>query len=93
VLPQVPTIAESGVPGYRVTQWQGILAPARTPAAIVTRLNAEIVKGITAPDVTQWLAADGAEPVGSTPEHFAAHIKSEVAHWGPVIKSSGAKPE
>jgi tripartite-type tricarboxylate transporter receptor subunit TctC len=93
VLPHVPTIAESGVPQYQVTQWQGILAPARTPPAIVTRLNVEIVKGITAPDVTQRLAADGAEPVGSTPEHFAAHIKSEVARWGPVIKASGAKPE
>lgn len=93
VLPDVPTIAESGVPGYHVTQWQGILAPARTPAAIVARLNAEIIKAITAPDVTRRLAADGAEPVGSTPEHFAAHIKSEVAHWGPLIKSSGAKPE
>lgn len=93
VLPQVPTIAESGVPGYQVTQWQGILAPAATPGAIVARLNADIIKGMKAPEVRQRLAADGAELVGSTPEQFAAHIKTEVAHWGPVIKASGAKAE
>ena len=93
VLPQVPTIAESGVPGYQVTQWQGILAPAGTPGSIVARLNADIIKGMKAPEVRQRLAADGAELVGSAPEQFAAHIKTEVAHWGPVIKASGAKAE
>ena len=70
-----------------------LLAPAGTPAAIVARLNAEAVKAIQSPDVKQRLAGDGAEPVGSTPEQFAAHIRSEVARWGPVIKASGAKPE
>jgi tripartite-type tricarboxylate transporter receptor subunit TctC len=92
-LPNVPTIAESGVPQYEVTQWQGILAPAGTPVEIVSRLHAEIVKGIQSADVRQRLVADGVEPVGSTPQAFAAFIKSEVARWHPVVKASGAKPE
>jgi tripartite-type tricarboxylate transporter receptor subunit TctC len=92
-LPDVPTIAESGVSQYHVTQWQGILAPAGTPSEIVSRLHSEIVKGIQSPDVRQRLAADGAEPVGSTPQDFAAFIKSEVARWHPVIRASGAKPD
>src|SRR5690606_5466070 len=90
VLPQIPTIAET-VPKYEVTQWQGILAPAGTPPEIVSRLNAEIVKAMHRPDVAKRLAADGAEPVGNSPQEFGAHIAAEVAHWGPVIKASGAR--
>jgi tripartite-type tricarboxylate transporter receptor subunit TctC len=92
-LPDVPTIAESGVPHYHVTQWQGILAPAGTPAEIVSQLNVQIVRGIHSQDVRQRLTADGAEPVGSTPHEFAAHIKSEAAKWLPIVKASGAKPD
>ena len=84
ILPDVPAIAET-VPGYAVTQWQGILAPAGTPP--------EIVKAMHQPDVKKLLAADGAEPVGNKPEEFAAHIKTEVAHWAPIIKASGARAE
>jgi len=90
VLPAVPTIAET-VPGYEVTQWQGILAPAGTPREIVAKLNADIVKAMHLPDVKKRLAADGAEPIGSSAEEFGALIKAEVAHWGPVIKASGAQ--
>ncbi|HEX2831214.1 MAG TPA: tripartite tricarboxylate transporter substrate binding protein [Burkholderiales bacterium] len=92
-LPDVPTIAESGVPHYHVTQWQGILAPAGTPSELVAKLNAQIVKGIHSPDVKQRLTSDGAEPVGSTPQEFAAHIKSEAAKWLPIVRASGAKPD
>lgn len=90
VLPNIPAIAET-VPGYEVTQWQGILAPAGTPRDIVAKLNADIVKAMHQPDVKKRLAADGAEPVGNSAEEFAAYIKAEVAHWGPVIKASGAQ--
>jgi tripartite-type tricarboxylate transporter receptor subunit TctC len=90
VLPDVPTIAET-VQGYDVTQWQGILAPAGTPREIVAKLNADIVKAMHQPDVKKRLAADGAEPVGTSAEEFAAHIKAQVAHWGPVIRASGAQ--
>ncbi len=93
VMPDVPTIAESGVPGYEATQWYGILAPAATPRDIVARLNADIVKVLQRPDVRERLASDGAQPVGNTPEEFGAHIKAEIARWAPVVKASGARPE
>jgi tripartite-type tricarboxylate transporter receptor subunit TctC len=92
VLPDVPAIAET-VPGYAVSQWQGILAPAATPSEIVRLLNAHIAKAMHLPEVKKLLEADGAEPVGNKPEEFAAHIKAEVAHWGPIIKASGARAE
>jgi tripartite-type tricarboxylate transporter receptor subunit TctC len=93
IMPDLPTIAESGVPGYDANQWYGVLAPAATPRDIVMKLNADIVKVLARPDVKERLAADGAEPVGGTPEQFAAHIKSEIARWAPVVKASGAKPD
>ena len=93
VLPEIPTIAESGVPGYEATQWYGILAPAATPRDIVMKLNTEMVKALRLPDVRERLAGDGVIPVGNSPEEFGAHIKSEIARWAPVVKASGARPE
>ena len=93
LLPDVPTIAESGVPGYDATQWYGVLAPAGTPRELVMRLNAEMTKALARPDVREKLAADGAIPVGNTPEEFGALIKAEIARWAPVVKASGAQPE
>ncbi len=77
-LPQVPTIAESGLTGYETSSWYGILAPAGTPVAIVNRLSAEINKAIQNADVRAKLASEGAEPVGSSPEGFSAHIRAEL---------------
>lgn len=91
--PDLPTIGESGVPGYDATQWYGVLAPAGTPRAIVMKLNAEMSKALALPDVREKLAADGTLPVGNTPEEFGAHIKAEIARWAPVVKASGARPE
>jgi len=90
-LPDMPTIAESGVPGYDTGSWFGVLAPAGTPKDIVDKLSAAIAKSLATPDVRTRLAHEGAEPVGNTPEQFAAFIKSEIAKWAQVVKISGAK--
>jgi tripartite-type tricarboxylate transporter receptor subunit TctC len=85
LLPEVPTIAESGLPGYEAGSWYGILAPAGTPRDIVMKLNAEIVKALKQPEVRERLANEGAEAIGGTPEEFAAHIKAELARMGKMI--------
>jgi tripartite-type tricarboxylate transporter receptor subunit TctC len=89
-LPNVPTIAEAGVPGYEIGSWYGILAPAGTPPAIVERISAEVRRIVRDPAVSARLAAQGATPVGSTPAEFSAFIKREIAKWAVVIKGSGA---
>lgn len=93
VLPDVPTVAEAGVPGYEASQWYGVLAPAQTPKEIVARLHAEIVRILQAPDMKQKLAADGTDPVGSSPDEFARYIKSELTKWGKVARDAGIQPE
>jgi tripartite-type tricarboxylate transporter receptor subunit TctC len=90
-LPDVPTVSESGFPGYEVTSWYGLLAPARTPKSIVSRLYEEVSAILKAPEIRSRLAADGAEPVGTTPEQFTEYIKAEVIKWARVAKESGAK--
>ncbi len=90
-LPDLPTIAESGVPGYEVTSWNAILAPAGTPKEIITRLNSELNKIIAAPDMHQRLIDNGFEPVGGTPEQAGEKIHSEIAKWAPVVKAAGIK--
>ena len=91
--PDIPTVAESGYPGYETTSWHGILVPAKTPPVIVKRLHAEFAKIARQPEVREQLGAQGSDVIGSTPEEFAAHIKSELAKWSKVIKSAGIKPE
>ena len=93
VAPNIPTMAESGVPGVEVVSWFGILAPAGTPAPIVNFLNAEIVKAMNAPDVRQQMAALGADVVTNTPQEFAAFISAERAKWAMVVREAGIKPE
>ena len=93
VLPDLPTIAESGVPGYENSTWHGWLAPAGTPPAILNRLNAELVKSTRAPDVVERLAPDGGEPVGSTAEQFARYIAADIARWSKLVKETGMRFE
>ncbi len=89
-LPDVPTIAEAGVPGYEATSWFGLFAPAGTPAPVVAQLNKAIVKVLNLPDVKKKIAEQGGEVVAETPEQFAAFIQKEAVKWGKVVKESGA---
>jgi tripartite-type tricarboxylate transporter receptor subunit TctC len=89
--PDLPTIAESGLPGYDVSAWYGLLAPAGTPRAIVDKLNREIRKALQTPDMLQRLAADGSEPVASSPEEFGQFVRDEIAKWGKAVKAANAK--
>lgn len=93
VLPDVPPIAEAGVPGYESIQWYGLLAPAGTPREIVAQLSNEVSRALRLPDTARTLLADGAEPVGNTPEEYAELIKSEIVKWTRVAKSAGIQPE
>ena len=92
-IPDVPTVAEAGVPGYQASEWQGIVVRAGTSAAIVARLNQELVKILKAPDINQRFASVGAQAVGSTPEEFAEHIRRERDTWAKVIKAAGIRIE
>lgn len=91
IFPDIPTIAEAGVPGYETNAWGGIVVPVGTPQAIVTKLNNEINKALRTSTVKERYAAIEAEPVGGTPEQFSAFVKSETVKWADVVKKSGAK--
>ena len=93
VLPDLPTMMESGVPDFDTSQWFGILGPARTPRAIVDRLNQSIARSSTSPDVKARFAAEGVEVVNSSPEEFAAVIKRELVQWAEVIEAAGIQPQ
>jgi tripartite-type tricarboxylate transporter receptor subunit TctC len=92
-MPDLPTVAESGYPGYEFTAWQGLLAPAKTPAEIIGRLHVETVKALALPDVRAKFETLGMEPVGNSPAEFAAVIKSDLAKWAKVVKEAGIKPD
>ena len=91
--PDIPTIAESGIPGYEVATFYGVSAPAKTPRPIVDRLHGELVKVLNAPDIRQKLQDLGADPVGNTPEQYTAFMQAEIAKWTKVIKAAGIKGE
>ena len=85
--PEIPTVTESGIPKFQATAWTGLLAPANTPAAIINRLNREVVKIVLSPDFKEWITQSGADPVGSTPEEFLSFIKSEITKWSGIAKT------
>ena len=85
--PEIPTVTESGIPKFQATAWTGLLAPANTPAAIINRLNREVVKIVLSSDFKEWITQSGADPVGSTPEEFLAFIKSEITKWSGIAKT------
>jgi tripartite-type tricarboxylate transporter receptor subunit TctC len=93
VLPDLPTIAESALPGYDAVQWYGVLAPAGTPREVVSKLHDVVVRTLRDPGVRDRFQADGADIIGSTPEEFTAYIASETAKWAKVIKAAAIKPE
>jgi tripartite-type tricarboxylate transporter receptor subunit TctC len=93
MVPNIPTVAEAGVPGYEAVPWYGILVPAGTPSDIVVRLHAESVKALARPDVKERFDATDLEPLGTTPEQFGAHLRAEIAKWGKIIKAIGMRPE
>jgi tripartite-type tricarboxylate transporter receptor subunit TctC len=92
-LPDVPTVAERGYPGYEISSWQGAFAPAGTPKTIVDKLSTEIVRQIKTPEIQERIRKEGADPIGSTPEQFDKRFKVEVAKWSKVIQDSGLAPK
>ncbi|MBO9330977.1 tripartite tricarboxylate transporter substrate binding protein [Achromobacter xylosoxidans] len=90
-LPDVPTVAETVAPGFSMGAWQGVVVPAGTPAPVVEKLNAEIRRALQSPEMQKQLKAQGAQTLGSTPEEYAAYIKSEIARWGEVVKAANVK--
>ena len=91
-LPDLPTVAEAGVPGYEAVQWYGLLAPGKTPKDIIAKLHEAMTGALQTPAIRQKLSGDGAEPVGNTPEEFARFLRSETDKWGKVVRSAGIQP-
>jgi tripartite-type tricarboxylate transporter receptor subunit TctC len=92
-VPDLPSVAEAGVPGYEVSVWFGFAAPAGTPRPIIDKLNAEIVKSLRMPDVKEKFTAQGVDIVGTSPEQFATFLQGQMALWGKVVKAAGVTPE
>jgi len=93
VVPDIPTVAEGGLPGYESVQWYAVLAPAQTPRNIIAKLHTELVHVLHSPEIKKRFAADAAETVGNTPEEFARHIRSELDKWEKVAREAGIQPE
>ncbi len=91
--PEIPTVAESGLPGYEASTWFGLFAPAATPRDVISKLNAESVSALSVPEVKHRMAAQGLFVVANTPEQFAAFLKTEIPRWAKVVKDSGVKPQ
>ena len=91
--PDLPTMPQAGFPGYEAANWFGMVVPAKTPPAIITRLNQDFARALNTPDVREKMLTQGMEPVSKTPEAFSKYIQSEITKWAGVVKTSGAKPE
>jgi tripartite-type tricarboxylate transporter receptor subunit TctC len=91
--PEIPTVAESGIPGYEVTTFYGVSAPAKTPRPIIDRLHSETVRALKSPDIQERMKSLGADPVGNTPEQYTAFMQNEINKWAKVIKAAGIKGE
>jgi tripartite-type tricarboxylate transporter receptor subunit TctC len=92
-LPDVPTISEAGVPGYEVTNWWGVAAPAGTPRAVIERLHRELGAVVASPETQKRFEAEGADPLQMSPEEFGRFIARETAKWSRVVKDAGIRPE
>ncbi len=92
-MPNIPTIAEAGVPGYEYTTWYGVFAPAGTPAPIISRLNAEIVKALAAPELNERFVSQGADPAPSSADELRRYMAEETARWAKTIKTAGIRLE
>ena len=90
-LPDVPTVAESGVPGYEVTSWYMLLVPGKTPAAVINKINAETVKALKDKEIIEMLARAGTDPLGNTPREASDFLNVEIARWGKAVKQAGVK--
>ena len=93
LMPELPTIGESGLRGYNASGWYGLFAPAATPKPVITRVNTEAVKALRMPEVVRTLSSQGAEPVGNTPEEFTAFVKAEIDKWANLVRTAGMKPD
>jgi tripartite-type tricarboxylate transporter receptor subunit TctC len=91
LVPDLPTIAEAGLPGFEANNWNGFLVPAKTPRPIINRLNKELTAALNLPDIKEFLFKQGLDAAPGTPEEFGAYMKSEMAKWAKVIKASGVK--
>ena len=92
-IPEMPTVAESGIPGYEVTTWYGVSAPAKTPRPLIDRLNSEILRALKSPDLQARFKDLGADPIGNTPEQTTAYVQNEITKWAKVLKAAGIKGE
>ena len=92
-LPDVPTLDESGLKGFEAVAWNGLSAPAKTPRDVIMKINADVIKIVNSPELKERLKADGSDPVGNSPEQYAAFLRNEIAKWAKVIKFAGVKPE
>ncbi|KOF53168.1 LacI family transcriptional regulator [Achromobacter sp. DMS1] len=90
-LPDVPTVAETVAPGFEMGAWQGVVVPAGTPAPVISKLNAEIRRALASPEMLKQLKAQGAQPLGSTPQEYGDYIKSEIKRWGEVVKAANVQ--
>jgi len=91
--PDIPTVAEAGVPGYEASPWYGLMVPARTPMEIISRLHTESVKALNRPDVKERFGTTDLQLIGAGPEQFGTHIRSEIAKWGKIVKATGLRPD